>query len=294
MTTLILTNFCLPQKANADIVDKIVAQVGNEIVTQHDVERFAPARVRAINAIKNEDERKLKWDAYYSETLDTIIDNLTLQVAAARIGIATTDKEIQDTLIRLQDRNSSLRGLISQILAREKRLTPELTFIAKNGIIRNKLLSAMLNRAIITEEDLHDFLQQGSAYKAGVEYCVELAFFDSQVQYDKLKKNKKDFKGAVESVGGTYVDMDWVRLEDVSPELRSAVAQTDEGKLSSPLTDVSGKVAVVRVVGVRASRYIPDSVRRDVTYVLMEQQMEYIFSAWYDRQKQSIVVYRFQ
>ena len=87
----VLVTFALPAAARADIIDRIVAKVGNQIVTQSDVARTLPLFVQ-MEAV---DRRRLQTpegrSSVAGEVLGTLVDNQVLAEQAKRIGLSVSE-----------------------------------------------------------------------------------------------------------------------------------------------------------------------------------------------------------
>jgi peptidyl-prolyl cis-trans isomerase SurA len=94
----------LPVAARADIIDRIVAKVGNQIVTQSDVARTLPLFVQ-MEAV---DRRRLQTPAGRSavagEVLGTLVDNQVLAEQAKRLGLSVGEAEVQQHIAEQRTR----------------------------------------------------------------------------------------------------------------------------------------------------------------------------------------------
>jgi peptidyl-prolyl cis-trans isomerase SurA len=94
----------LPVAARADIIDRIVAKVGNQMVTQSDVARTLPLFVQ-MEAV---DRRRLQTPAGRSavagEVLGTLVDNQVLAEQAKRLGLSVGEAEVQQHIAEQRTR----------------------------------------------------------------------------------------------------------------------------------------------------------------------------------------------
>jgi hypothetical protein len=288
-----------PTKANAELIDKIVAQVGSQIVTLHDVQKFAPAIVRSINDMEAGDERNTAWEAYYNEAIEQVIYDKTLEIAAARVGVSATNEEVEEMIVVLQEQNTQFRAQVLAILEREGVVTPELFLFVKQIIIKNKLSGMLVSRAIVTESDIIAYLrEQRPDFQAEqVEYNVDIVFFpddDSlEIAIDALDDGSS-LELAAEAAGQSMIAMGWTRPEQLaSADMQSELLNLQDGSTSKGINDGSGRYLVMRRNEMRRSINIPEAERNSITYTLREQQLNAIFMNWLEKQKQSIVVNRY-
>ena len=216
LTTLLWMSFS-PKELNAEIIDKVVAQVGSQIVTLHDVEKFAPSIVRSINAMTDNEEREKAWQAYYDEAIEFVIYDKTLEIAAARSGITANDREIQEMIGILQEQNTQFRERVRSILDREGTVTPELYLFVKQIILRNKLSNILVPRAIVTEEDLKNYIRQNNpdAQYEQTEYDIAIVFLADEAQYNRFRSSirRSGLEDAAEAADTSLINMGWVRME---------------------------------------------------------------------------------
>lgn len=287
-----------PKKLNAEIIDKVVAQVGSQIITLHDVEKFAPSIVRSINTMPEGDERNNAWQAYYDEAIEFVIYDKTLEIAAARVGITATDREIQEMIGVLQEQNTQFRERVRAILDREGTVTPELYLFVKQIILRNKLSGILIPRAIVTEDDLKNYIRQNTpdTQYEQLEYDIDIVFLADGTQYNQFKGNvrRMGLEGAAEAVDASVIKMGWVRMEHLVENMQKELEYLREGSISDGIRDESGRYIVMRLNDTRSVSAVTEQERNAITYNLREEQLNTIFTNWLERQKKSIIVNRYK
>jgi hypothetical protein len=294
LTILLWLSFS-PKSLKAEIIDKIVAQVGSQVVTLHDVQKFAPAQVRSINDQTN---TSLDWDTYYRETLDFLIYDKTLEIAASRVGVNATDEEIENMIVVLQNENTQFREQVSAILEREGAVTPGLSLLVKQIIIKDKLMRMLASRSIVTEADIRRYISANNpdAQAEHTEYNVDVAFVPDERTLGVFHKaiDTQTMDLAAKGVGGTMVEMGWVRMDDLVGDIRADLANITKGELSRGTKDSSGRYMVVRLNDTRTVTNVSEDERNYITYMLRTQQLNQIFENWLARQKESIIVNQYE
>ena len=100
----VLVAVALPVAARADIIDRIIAKVGNQIVTQSDVARTLPLFVQ-MEAV---DRRRLQTpegrSSVAGEVLGTLVDNQVLAEQAKRLGLSVSEEEVQQHIAEQRTR----------------------------------------------------------------------------------------------------------------------------------------------------------------------------------------------
>ena len=112
---------CLP--VSAEVVDRIVAVVNDEIITLHELnESFEPYRQNIENSYKGKDK-----DALIKQTKEVffqrLIDNILIEQEAKKVGISGTVKE-EDVMGVLQDmlvkQNITMQDFLKNLAAEGK------------------------------------------------------------------------------------------------------------------------------------------------------------------------------
>jgi parvulin-like peptidyl-prolyl isomerase len=285
-----------PQQASSEIIDKIVAQVGEKVITLHDIEIYAPSVVKRINAITDSEEHKAAWDDYYKKTLQVMIDSTILDVAAARLGIAINPQQIEQAMAAVQQENTIFRQELREIVDREGVITPEASLYIKNLVIRSEVARQLSARAIVTEQDVRNFLKKDSNIKFGeVQYYVYLLFLPNKTSYNAFTDalDEGTFESAAEITGESVIDMGWVTTAQVIPEMGEVLPSMTIGDVSKPIIDDEGRYIVLKLDNTRTDTTIPDNLRASVTNKLRIDQLDNIYENWLERNKKSILVSRF-
>ncbi|MDR0454285.1 MAG: peptidylprolyl isomerase [Deferribacteraceae bacterium] len=285
-----------PQKSGAEIIDRIAAQIGDVIITLHDIETFAPGIVRSINNDSDPEKRKAMWNRYYNETLELMIQNTTIQIAAARMGQIVTEQQIDEVLLRMQEQNSLFRARVREIMDREGKITPELRMEAKNELLREKVQAILFPRIVVTEEDVRNYLKNDPNVNFGqTEYNLELVLLPGRTSYNNFSNamKKGGFEDAAAEVSQPIIKMGWINPDELVPEMRDAVKQLSPGELSKAVSDSDGRYAVLMLRDIRNESNVTDSLKKSVINKIQMEQIETVFKNWIERNKRSILVNRY-
>ncbi len=86
----------------AEVVDRIVAVVNNEIITMSELQNMA----KTIEAQTGGKPKGLDQQKMMREMLEALIDRKLAKEEAKRRGITVTDKEVEETMARFKQRNN--------------------------------------------------------------------------------------------------------------------------------------------------------------------------------------------
>ncbi len=232
-----------PSVSRAEVTDRIIAIVNDEIVTLREVERFVAVEKKSRYSSMNEYTRNLAL----REKLDTFIEGMLIAQQAKKLKVEVTDKDIQETVDNIKKQHLITETELKQQLKKDNIDYKEFIQGIKRSIIRTKVLSRTImqemdldEKSLKAEYDAHigDYVQ--------VEYRLQHIFVSSQ-RKDAAERAQKALKaleqekpfGEVASEFSDDVsntpggDMGFVKKEDLIPELREAVKLLIPGTYSN-------------------------------------------------------------
>lgn len=281
------------QTANAEIIDKTVASVGEKVITLYDIYTYSPATVKDINKMP-EDARQSAWREYYNSTLSLLIDTNILQIAAERMGESISQPEIDDAIIRLRDENTDFRIHVQTILNREGKITPELRFFVQNELLKAKILPILQSRAVVTEQDIYEYMLTDPTTEIGsVEYNIALLFLNDADSYQLFKKTlgSTSFKTAADAAGAVPVNMGWITKVNLVQDIAEALDKMQTGDVSDPVIDTDGRYMVVYLTDMRVKSSISDDMKSNIINKIRMERIQTIYTKWLDKNRQSILVH---
>jgi peptidyl-prolyl cis-trans isomerase SurA len=149
--------------AGAEVVDRIVAVVNDEIITLHELnESFEPYQKNIENTYKGKDKEALMAQTKES-FLQRLIDNILIEQEAKKIGISATVKE-EDVMGAIQDmltkQNISMQDFLKRLAAEGK----SIEFVKKeirSQMVRMRLLRMEVkDKIIVTDSEIGEYYNQ--------------------------------------------------------------------------------------------------------------------------------------
>lgn len=292
--TILLFQSLLPQESEAAIVDKVLAQVGDSIVTQYDIEAYAPVRVRYINSLPD-GEREQVWQDYYETTMGQYIEAYVVEMASARMGVTTNDEEVDQAILVLQEQNSEFQAELRGIMSREGAVTPEIRLYVKSIVLQQKLLPMLHYRSVITDEDILRYMREDmNVEPEETEYKVKMLFLPNAELYNDIKPRlAENFDNIPNETGASLADMGFIHASSLLPEMGAIVRGLKAGEISEAYVDNDGRYVVIKVEETRASTGISEIDREYLMNTLRSRQMEMIFNNWLERQRNTIIIHRY-
>lgn len=294
--------FCLP--VSAEVLDKIIAVVNDEIITLYEFnEAFNPIRQNIEDTYQGQDKETLLEQARNS-FLQRMIDNMLIEQEAKKKGITDSVKE-DDVMGALQDmltkQKMSMQNFLKNLAAEDSSIETVKKEI-RSQMIRMRLLRREIkDKIIVTDEEIGEYYNQHRQEYEGKESVrmkqLLLAFppeADKNVK-DKLREEAlrlrelliqgesfdlltaKHSKGPGAAQGG---DVGFMERGTIIPEVE-AVA------LSLPLNQVSEVIEsgvgfhIIKVVDKKGAGLKSVSVvREEIKAKLEEEKLEKKFEEW--------------
>ena len=289
-----------PLVSRAEVTDRIIAIVNDDIVTLREVERFVVVEKKSRYSSMNEYTRNLQL----REKLDQFIEGLLIGQQAKKLKVEVTEKDIQETVDNIKKQNLITDAELKQQLKQDNIDYREFVQGIKRSITRTKVLA----RVVMQEMDLND-KKLKDYYDAHVgdyvqeEYRLQQVFVSSQRKdgaerarkaLGELAKDRpfgevaREFSDDVSN--NPEGDMGFLKKEELIPELREAVKLLIPGTYSNvvhtpfgyhilKLTETKRNPAAsfesVKE-SVRQRLFMTESERRYKTYITKLRSSSYI------------------
>jgi peptidyl-prolyl cis-trans isomerase SurA len=289
-----------PFVSRAEVTDRIIAIVNDDIVTLREVERFVVVEKKSRYSSMNEYTRNLQL----REKLDQFIEALLIGQQAKKLKVEVTDKDVQETVDNIKKQNLVTDTELKQQLKQDHIDYKEFIDGIKRGITRTKVLA----KAVMQEMDLNDknlkaYYDAHTGDYVQEEYRLRQVFVSSQkkdaaeraqkalheLEQDKpfgevAREFSEDPSNALEG------DMGFVKKEELIPELREAIKLLIPGTYSNvvhtpfgyhilKLTETKkGPAASFESVkdSVRQKLFMIESEKRYKTYIAKLRSSSYI------------------
>ncbi|HBT96772.1 MAG TPA: hypothetical protein DEB25_03580 [Desulfobulbaceae bacterium] len=151
LTALFFILLSIP--AQAEVIDRIVAVVNNDVVTQSELDTEARGAYTHIDATVPPERRQQVRQQVRGEVLDSLIDKLLVAQRAKELKIKVTEKEIDDAVQEVLDRNKITREALLAGLAETGINEHIYRNTLRSQLLQNKLIAQELrNKVVITDE----------------------------------------------------------------------------------------------------------------------------------------------
>jgi peptidyl-prolyl cis-trans isomerase SurA len=287
----VVVQVALVRTAPAEVVDRIVAQVNDEIITMSELQNMAKT-IEAQSGIKpkGQDEKKM-----LREMLESLIDRKLARAEAKRRGIVVSDKEVNEALARFKQRNNipddetfakglsqaglSLKEFRQQIL---DQMTQERLLVVVAGA-KISVSDAEVRR--IYEQK---FKQSGTQLHI-VNLRMPYPVGATQAQKDEIKEQAEtivkavrrgeSFEAAAAKFSLKTSDVGFVSQSDLDPRLAEFLEQLKPKEVGPVMTQEG--IQLIQMMGRRSGEARSfEEAAPQILRMLEQQEMEKVFMEW--------------
>ncbi len=287
----VLIQLTLAGTGVAEVVDRIVAVVNNEIITLSELQNMAKT-IEAQSGVKptGQDEKKMQ-----REMLDGLIDRKLAKAEAQRRGIAVADKEVDEALVRFKQRNNIPNDeAFAKGLAQAGLSLKEFKQQIADQMIQERLLVVVVGAKVsISDAEVRRLYDQrfkkGGAQVHIVTLRMPYPMGATQEQKEATKekaetilkavKRGESFAEAAAKQSLTLSDVGFVSQNDLDPRLAEFLEQL-KPKEVAPVATQEG-IQLIQVKERRSGEARPfEEVAPEIRRILQQQEMEKYFTEW--------------
>ena len=300
-------NFLQPLPLSAEVVDRSVAVVNNDIITLSEVNEIGKPLFQRVAEQTPAGELGEALLQARKTVIEKLIDKKILLQEAKRYNITVSEEEVDAALLRILERNRTtveqFREEIATMGLDENQYKEDL----KDQILSSKLVNiAVRSRVIVPEEKIIDYydmhytervgdggyyiLQIGSSWdpsasdlnaakmeaKKKAERVHSLA--DSGKDFKELARQYSDLPSAVD--GG---DIGVFREEEMASSMRKAVTALNPGEISTIVETPSG-YQIFKLLSSQEGQIITkvpyESVKEEIRETIYQQEMQTLYQSW--------------
>ncbi len=299
---LFLWGLFMSTAVNAEIVDRIVAVVNEEIITLSELDNaFESYRKRIEDSYKNQDVAKVMAEARLF-MLNKLIEQSLVEQEAKKSGIVVKDDEVTDAIKEFLGRKKLVMEDLLMTLAKERSSFEEYKKEVRSQLITMKLVRREIKAKIaVSEEEIGAYyLKHREDYegKEAVRVKQILIPFPRNIDAATKAKLKRDMdaihkrlkggepfdmlaagyaQGPAAAAGG---DIGFIERGMVLPAVENAAFSLKKDEISDVIESSAG-FHIIKVVDRRGAGLKPvESVRAEIKEKLEEEKMEKKYTEW--------------
>jgi peptidyl-prolyl cis-trans isomerase SurA len=303
VSLLLLLGGVLPSFGTAaELVDRIIAYVNDDIITLSELNE----RTNALVAARQQNPFQLEQDQSLEEMRQTMLNRLIDERLAsqeiARLKITVSEEEIDATIARIMKENRLTKETLEAELRKDERTITDFRQQIKEGLEQRKLVTREVqSKTVITDEiveayyqsNMHDFQEKERwriqdiylpyypddtpEERARIRNLAQeiLERVRAGVDFGSLAKNYSQGPGA--EAGG---DMGYFARGELEPVLEAAVENLKAGEVSPDIETTRG-IHIIKVTEVdRSPPKALDEVRESIRNLLYRREVEFRYREW--------------
>ncbi len=296
---LLITNLIPLKTSSAITVDRVLATVGNEVITLADYKQF----IKSIIYVTEDADVKENSDIIDEEILNRLIEDRIILQEAKNKGIEVSEKEINAWIDAFKRENELTQEEFEELLMKEKLSIDDYKNIAKKNLVASKLINlAVDSKIVVTDKDIESYYHEHKNKFIKTPKTVEVGAIFLKLKKDasiteitdlKLKALKISYmlkQGAsFDILVDEYSDeplksQDGKLGEFTEGELISAldkkIFSMEKGEISEPIWFNDG-VYILRLIDKKEAIYKPiEEVKVEIYDYLFNQKKEKLFNNW--------------
>jgi len=306
--------FPLVAKAeSAEVVDRIVAIVNDDIITLLELNRsFKPysEKIRALG-YSTDKERKMLFKVR-EDILNQLIDQKIKDQEIKRFNIKISEKDIDQTIERIKEANFYTDEDLRAALAKDGLSLEEYRERIKEQILRTRLVNIKVkSKIVITKEDIKSYYENHQDKYGGKKkyhlyniiikvpsFADEKEKLEIKARMDSILKELNEGK-SFETMANNYSksssgteggDLGLFGLDECSPQLRNIIKEMKAGEFTSVLdTDHGSQIFFVKEIVQNSGKPLED-VSPEIEEILFNEIVEKKYQSWLeDLRKQSVI-----
>jgi peptidyl-prolyl cis-trans isomerase SurA len=296
MTIAVLV--CASWAVAGQVIDRIVAVVNGEIITQYEVdERARPLLSRA----GNEKERQAILEQARKRIVESMVDDKLITQEAQRLGVSVTDAEVQNQIRQLKEKNSLSEEQLASSLLLQGMTRADYEKMLKEDLLRQKMLGAMVRRkVVVTEQEIRDYYEAHQTEfrrdkKVGLKLIVLPPGLDAGELREQIATGKITFDDAARRYsigpgaerGGVLGEVLW---KDISDQWREMLDGMNPGDMSKPFAFDRNTVILFLESRHAGNRAELEDVRAEISERLTRPKLEERFNEYIQTLRNKAVV----
>ena len=286
---------------SAEVVDRIVAVVNDDIITLFELNRsFKPyeEKVRRLG-YSTDKEHKMLFKVR-EDILNRLIYQKLQDQEIERLKIKIDDREIDQTIERIKEENFYTDEDLRLTLSNEGITMEEYRERIKEQILRTKLINLNVrSKIVITKEDITSYYKNhpdkyGEKKKYHLQnIIIKVPLFADEMEKDKIKARMDEILAelnagkAFENMAKTYSpfgagggDLGLFGLDELSPQLQNTIKEMNAGEFTPVLdTDQGFQIFFVKEI-VKTSGKPLEEVSPEIEKILFNEVVEKKFQSW--------------
>ncbi len=288
--------FCC--SVSAEVVDKIVAIVDNDIITLVELNRETASYRAKIEAAAYSDDQKQKMIQDVNiKILNTLIDNSLTNQEAKKYRISVSENAIDNVVENMMQSRSMNLEELEKALERDGLTLTEYRKNIEKQILRNKLINHMVkSKVVILESDIESYYENHKEdYSGQKKYYLRNIILNNEEKIQGIRKQldeQKDFKSLAKqySIASNAEDGGDLGLFDINnfpDNIKTEIAKLQKSQFSDVITTPQGfQIFYIEDIVFKGGKTY-EQAHDEIDEILYKAQAEKKFETWLESLKRS-------
>ncbi|NCC24469.1 MAG: hypothetical protein EOM25_04585 [Deltaproteobacteria bacterium] len=301
ITFFLLWGLFVSVSAWAEVVDRVVAKVNDEIITLYELNETVKPLIQRFQGQSLGPEEKQAILGIKSKILGSMVEDRLLAAEGKRLGIEITDAEVKNEVRSFKRKNGLTDKELEEQLRLQGMTVQQFENKMRRDILNHRLLGFMVQRkVVITEEEMQAYYDGHTAeFSEEKMVTLRIIVLDSPAKAAELvrvlRAGDMKFVDAVERYsqgpgadnGGLMGPVSW---KDLGQEWKDVLSTMNPGQVSDHFY-VGENVAVIELVEITSGEPRPfDEVRDEIREALYRPRLEARFGEYMEGLKSKAVI----
>jgi peptidyl-prolyl cis-trans isomerase SurA len=306
---LLFTQLCFGEQK---LVDRIVAEVDNEIITYRELEKEILPFVEKIKAAGySEKEEQELIDEVRARMLRNLVDEKIAEIAAKRSKVEIDESDIEQFLNNIKIEQNLTEKELESALMMEGMTLEDYKEKLRQQILKRKLIDyEVRSKIVITKEDVKKYYDENSIKYGGEEafeiwhITIPKENYTDEEKENILKLFENIRETAVQNNNFTEISLNpdsyfkgyevlsgnlgYFKMDDLSDSIKSVIKNFEKGDVSSPLITSRGvQIFYVSDKKITNKTEFTDA-ESEIRRILYNKEVEKRFEKWIENLKQNM------
>ncbi len=288
----------------AELVDRVVAVVNNDIITLNDITEATKIYIEKIKSLgfSPEEEREMLFKMR-EDMLDQLINQKLTDQEIKKYGLSVTDKDVDNAIERIKEARYFTDEDLRNMVTKDGMSFDEFRKAIKENILRSKILDMEVkSKIVITKDDMKGYYESHkNDYKERKKYHLfniikkldanayendkNEAMSAMEKIYAKLKEGQpfeEVSKDYAESSGIESADLGTFKLDELSQQIQDAIKNLKQKEFTGIIeTDFGCQIIYLKDIETKpgksldeASAEIQEALFNDITNKRFKEWIE--------------------
>lgn len=291
---IIIFSFC--GSVSAEVVDRIVAIVNDDIVTLVQLEKETAPYIENIESSEYPDEKKQEMmQAINKKILNALVDQSLTHQEAKKYHITVSDVDIDAAVENVKNAKSLTQEEFEKALEQEGLTLKEYRGSVKKQILQGKLINfAVKSKVVITESEIEKFYESNTEKYSGTKkYHLRNILMDNEKEIKEIKKKldqKKDFiflakKYSIASNASDGGDLGTFDIYNFSKSIKDSISILNKGEYTDVISTAQGfQIFYIDDIVLEGAKTLQQAYD-EIHGTLYNEQVEKKFETWLESLK---------